>query len=266
MEKTPEIIKDKLEKIKNKENQNRVKKFVLSALSSIPWVGGVIAAGATYLSEKEQGKINELNQSWLEEHQKKIEDLGNTILEIITRIEEFGEEVHIRFESDEYQDIVKKGFRAWDSADTEFKRDVIRKLLANASATQICSDDVVRLFIDWINNYHEAHFYVIKEIYQNPMITRGEIWNNVRGVDLRENSPEADLYKLLIRDLSTGGVIRQYREVDYDGNFIKNSSRGRKSSSNTLTSAFDNVKPYELTELGMQFVHYTMNEVVPRVE
>ena len=32
-----------------------------------------------------------------------------------------------------------------------------------------------------------------------------------------------------------------------------------------MTSAFDDEKQYELTELGKQFVHYTMNEIVPRI-
>jgi hypothetical protein len=30
--------------------------------------------------------------------------------------------------------------------------------------------------------------------------------------------------------------------------------------------AFDEAEPYELTELGAQFVHYTMNDVVQRVK
>ena len=32
-----------------------------------------------------------------------------------------------------------------------------------------------------------------------------------------------------------------------------------------MTSAFDDEKEYELTELGKWFVHYTMNEVVPKI-
>lgn len=32
-----------------------------------------------------------------------------------------------------------------------------------------------------------------------------------------------------------------------------------------MASAFDDEKQYELTELGKQFVHYTMNEIVPRI-
>ena len=32
-----------------------------------------------------------------------------------------------------------------------------------------------------------------------------------------------------------------------------------------MESAFEQTKPYVLTELGKQFVHYTMNEVVTRV-
>jgi hypothetical protein len=33
-----------------------------------------------------------------------------------------------------------------------------------------------------------------------------------------------------------------------------------------MESAFEETKPYVLTELGRQFVHYTMNEVVKRIE
>jgi hypothetical protein len=33
-----------------------------------------------------------------------------------------------------------------------------------------------------------------------------------------------------------------------------------------LTSAFEDQKEYELTQLGNWFVHYTMNEVVPRLQ
>jgi hypothetical protein len=33
-----------------------------------------------------------------------------------------------------------------------------------------------------------------------------------------------------------------------------------------MESAFDDTKQYVLTELGKQFVHYTMNELVSRLE
>jgi hypothetical protein len=32
-----------------------------------------------------------------------------------------------------------------------------------------------------------------------------------------------------------------------------------------MASAFDDEKEYELTELGKQFVHYTMTEFVPKI-
>jgi hypothetical protein len=38
-----------------------------------------------------------------------------------------------------------------------------------------------------------------------------------------------------------------------------------ESVSNTMKSAFDDENGYELTELGQQFVHYKMNELVPRI-
>jgi hypothetical protein len=74
------------------------------------------------------------------------------------------------------------------------------------------------------------------------------------------------MYKLLIRDLSTGSVIRQHREKDYRGNFVKKARQSRGGqSSQTMKSAFDDEEEYELTELGKQFVRYTMDEVMPRI-
>jgi len=113
--------------------------------------------------------------------------------------------------------------------------------------------------------YHEVHFSIIKAIYQQPGITRHEIWQQLNGAQVRENSLEADVFKLLIRDLSMGSVIRQHRPTDYHGNFVKKPTKKGSSVSSTMKSAFDDQDEYELTELGQQFVHYTMNEVVPRI-
>jgi hypothetical protein len=108
---------------------------------------------------------------------------------------------------------------------------------------------------------------VIREIYQNPGITRGSIWDSIHTERPREDSAEADLYKRLIRDLSTGGVIRQHRQTNAHGQFVKKSTKGhRRSSSGTMKSAFDDQEPYELTELGRQFVHYTMDELAPQIQ
>ena len=141
---------------------------------------------------------------------------------------------------------------------------LIRNELRNAAAKeQICSDDVISMFLVWVDRYNEGHFKIIREIYKNPGTTRHEIWQALNGREVREDSAEADLFKLLIHDLSLGRVIRQHREVDYQGNFIK--SRTQRPRGNTMASAFDDEKDYELTELGQWFVHYTMNEVVSKI-
>ena len=151
--------------------------------------------------------------------------------------------------------------------DTDEKRKYVANLVTNAVGTKITSDDVIRLFIDWLDTYHEAHFAVIREIYQDPGCTRFEIWDAVHGELPREDSAEADLFKMLIRDLSIGGVIRQRRATTAAGEFMRKPRRRRAGpASSTMESAFENTKPYVLTELGKQFVHYTMSEIVPRIE
>lgn len=243
-----------------------VEKFILAALGSVPWVGGFISAAASLKADQRGIEKDNLQTRWLEEHSRKMERLSATLSEIAERFDKLGDTIDERVQGEEYLSLVRSAFRAWDRAETEDKRRYVANLVTNAASTGLCSDDVVRLFVDWLSLYHEAHFAVIREIYGNPGATRCEIWEALYGQPTREDSAEADLYKLLIRDLSTGGVIRQERETTGDGRFIrKRPVRNRKPASGTMESAFEDSKPYVLTELGKQFVHYTMNEVVQRL-
>ncbi len=256
-----------IDKLAGKKRSKYGRFIAAAALGSIPWVGGVISAAIALQAEGGQERLDEMQKLWLHEHEEKIKKLGNAVGGILERLDSLGDDIRERVESEEYLALIRKGFKAWDRADTEEKRDFIRKLLSNAGGTKICSDDVVRLFIEWIDKYHVTHFKVIKEIYQDPGITRAAIWQNIYGDQPRDDSAEADLFKLLIDDLSQGHVIRQEREVNALGQFVaqRRSGRGRGRASPILKSPFDNEKPYVLTEMGKQFVHYTMDDIVPRV-
>ncbi len=266
-----ELISEHQDALVNSLGGGKSKKyvrFILAALSSIPWVGGFLGAAASFTAEKDQEKINDLHKLWLEEHREKIRELGITLSDIFGRLDGFGDEIQERIESPQYLALVKQTFRSWDQADTTEKKQMLKKMITNAGAIKLCSDDLIRLFIGWINLYHEAHFMVIKEISKNPEITRAEIWDTIHGERPREDSADADLFKYLIRDLSTGGVIRQQRETDMEGNFLRRRTRPqpRGSGSTTMESAFEDSKLYVLTELGKQFVHYVMEDVVTQIE
>lgn len=251
------------------DGKKKYGRFVFAALGSIPWVGGAIAASSAFHAEIEQGHINEMVGRWLEEHREKINLLGNAIQQIADRLERFegdiAADVDRRLNDDRYLALVKQGFRAWDWSHTDEKRDYIRRCLTNAATTSICSDDVIRLFLDWIDKYDEIHFAVIRTLYQNRGATRAYIWDQIHGKEVREDSAEADLYKLLIFDLNTGHVLRQIRDKNTYGQFLAKRRQSRQPRKTVLESAFENTKPYELTELGNQFVHYVMDEVVPKV-
>jgi hypothetical protein len=188
--------------------------------------------------------------------------------EVALRLNLDDEKVDARVRSPEYLSLVRKCFRDWSAAESEEKRTLIRNLLVNAAACDICSDDVIKMFIGWIDNYTEPHFKVISTVYRVPNPTRFDIWEAMNGKQFREDSAEADLFKLLIHDLSVGRVMRQFREKDYSGKFLKVNpqwNKNRSPASRTMASAFDDDKEYELTELGRQFVHYTMTDIVRKV-
>jgi hypothetical protein len=240
-------------------------RFVFAALGSIPWVGGFIAASAALHAETEQGRVNELSRRWVEEHKQKIHELNETLAQMMSRLEQQGPQVEERLEDESYLGLVKYGFRVWDEAGTRSTRDRVRQTLTNAAGTRICSDDVVRLFLLWLRTYDDLHMRVVRVIHKNPGATRAFMWDEIHGEEVREDSAEADLFKLMIRDLSTGGVIRQHRETTTDGHFLAKQVPTRRGKKTTLESAFEDSKQYELTQLGTQFVHYAMTELVPRI-
>lgn len=263
-----ESIKAQLDAATPTRRQRILEAIALAALGSIPWVGGVLSAAATFKSNQASAAQDDLRTRWLEEHQTKLSELRATLNTIFERLDNLGEEIDERIESPSYLSLVRKCFREWDQADTDEKKRLLVNLLTNAAGLRVCSDDILRLFLNWIESYHETHFAVIREIYKNPGPTRYDIWLAIYGeVIPRDDSAEADLFRMLISDLSIGRVIRQPRDVDDQGRFRRKTTPPRRQSrSTTMESAFEDTKQYVLTELGSQFVHYTMTELVTRIE
>lgn len=236
---------------------------------AIPFAGGLLSALAGAWSENEQERVNRFIENWLQMLHDELREKEQTVIEIMARLDLNDDKIAARVESKEFQSLVKKTFREWAGAESEDKRQLIRNILANAAASSMTSDDVIRMFVDWVRVFSVLHFKVIGAIYNSGGITRRGIWQKIGKGLVREDSADADLYKLLIRDLSTGGIIRQHRETDYTGRFLKKPTArpriGSGPASATAKSAFDDEDGYELTELGEQFVHYAMTDLPPKV-
>ncbi|MAM71830.1 MAG: hypothetical protein CMP91_11890 [Gammaproteobacteria bacterium] len=264
---TEEFIVHDLELVKNQAKWKKYTKVIANAMSSISWIGMFLNAKDAFQGDKKQGDVNDLYEQWFKVHKIKIQHLLGSLDEMAGRLESIPDAFDSRIESDEYLTLVRRAFKSWDDAETIEKRQYVVNLISNAAATNICPDDLIRLYNDWLDQYHEIHFKIIRAIYQNPGITRLGIWQSFSDEIPRDDSAEADLFRKLISDLQLGRVIRNHRPTNYQGQFIKQSTRGKsRNSSGTIESAFENTKQIELTELGSQFVHYTMNEVVKRIE
>ncbi len=212
-------------------------------------------------------KVNEFLKYRQQMLENDIKEQFKTIQEIMQRLCDLDRDVSDRIKSNQFQSLVQRCFRDWSGINSESKREYIRNMLVNAASSGVSNDEVVRLFIDWINLYSELHFQVINCIYRNSKgISRGQIWQELGKNIPREDSADADLYKLLIRDLSTGSIIRQHRQTNHSGQFISTSKSKSRTKLSTHESAFDFTKKYVLTDLGEQFVHYAMSEASIKIE
>lgn len=246
-----------------------VARGVLNTVSgAIPLAGGLLSAAAGAWGEKEQERVNRFVEHWLRMLAEEMKEKERTILEIMARLDMQDEEIAKRVESAEFQSLLRKAFRDWAGTESEEKRVFVRNVLVNAAASKLTSDEVVKLFLKWIKDYSEFHFEVVGAIYNSAGITRGEVWHKLGRPQMREDLPEADLFKLLFRDLSTGGIIRQHRETDYAGNFLakRKAPPAPKGATKVMKSAFDDTEAYELTALGEQFVHYAMTNLPPKIQ
>jgi len=236
---------------------------------AIPLVGGIFSAAASAWEGHDQENANAFFKHWLRMLFEEMREKEQTIVEIMARLDMHDAKIEERMKSSEYQSLIKKAFREWPGAESEEKRKLLRNILSNAAASTLVSDDVIKLFLDWLKDYSELHFKVIGVIYSNTGITRGEVWGQLGKQPVREDSAEADLFKLLFRGLSTGAIIRQHKERDYEGNVIVSRASKRASSNSgvrTAKSAFDEEEEYELTGIGEQFVHYAMTELSLKIE
>lgn len=226
---------------------------------------GAMSGAAGAWGESEQDGVNDLVKECLRVQREQIEDVASNVMQILTRLDLDDDETARRVESPEYQALLRRAFRQWTYVESEEKREYLRRLLTHAGDPRVKQDDFIRLFIDWIGRYSELHFRVMKVVYQNEGFSRADIWNELHGQGVREDSKEADIFKCLISDLSLGHVIRQERAKTGDGTFLKHKKAPRRPSA-FMTSAFEDGKAYEMTEIGRQFVHFTMTELVSKLE
>lgn len=230
---------------------------------ALPLIGPFVQAANGYWSETEQERAIDALKALIRMLEDESREKQRTIIEIVSRIDFQDEEISARVRSEDFDKLIKKAFRGWSRTESRSKQEYVRNILSDAAACRLVIDEVVALFLEWIQDYSDFHFQVVAQIYRKPGSTRGQIWSDLGKTRAREDSSEADLFKLLIYDLSTGHIIRQHRETDYMGNFLpKPTEKAPKGSGRKpLTSAFDNVDGYELTDLGRQFVHYAMNDL-----
>src|SRR5262249_23532438 len=88
---------------------------------AIPIAGGVLAAIAGAWSEHDQEKINKAIEDYLMHLKDEASEQKKTLIEIFMRLDTQDGKARERFESEEYQALMKKAFRNWAEIDSEEK-------------------------------------------------------------------------------------------------------------------------------------------------
>lgn len=211
-------------------------------------------------TKSKQKEFEHLFPLWVSIQEDEMQETEKTLVEVFQRLDLKKKSIEERVGSPAYLRLVKKSLRNGTIAESNEKRMLIQNLLINAGIVSLSPDYALEMFINWIGTYSPSHFTVMRIISENPGITRHKIWLTFNKKIPSEDSAAADMYKLLISDLSTGHLIRQRREKEYFGAFVKIKRKKKMGTpeGTQIASAFDDEKEYILTELGKQFVRYTM--------
>ena len=59
-------IEAELGEIKDEEKKQQITRFIIAAMSSIPWIGGFFGATASLKADLSQSKTNDLIKLWIE--------------------------------------------------------------------------------------------------------------------------------------------------------------------------------------------------------
>jgi hypothetical protein len=101
-------IKAEIDKSSPSRRQRIYEAIALAALSSIPWVGGVLAAEASYNIREGDVARDSLIDQWILEHHRRLQFLRQTLEQMAARLEGLGEEIDERIHSEQYLALVSR--------------------------------------------------------------------------------------------------------------------------------------------------------------
>lgn len=91
---------------------SKLVKFVRAGMEiaggAVPFIGGILAAGASAWSENEQEAVNHFLRAQLNMMHDEMREKQRVLGEVIVRLDLHDEEIKKRIRSDEYQTILKK--------------------------------------------------------------------------------------------------------------------------------------------------------------
>lgn len=243
-------------------------RLAATVLGVVPWVGAYLSVGASLAAEREQSAMNQALLRWLDVHEARFDALQASLTRVVREVEAAGEHARERLSDEAFLPLVRRAYQGWDRAQTDAKRARFERLLVNAAARRSegwSEPDRLRLFVEWIERYDDAHIAIVAAVHAHPGLTRLGIWRAVgpRGPLPREDSSDADLFRMLVHDLSLGRVMRQRRAVTSAGQFQR---KGRtRGTGGVLESSFDDRDPYELSALGRDFVGFVLESPTARI-
>ena len=188
-----------------------------AAGGAIPFAGGLLFAAAGVWSDTEQARAMETLRAWIKMLEDELQEKQLTILDIIARLDMHDEQINERVKSIEISRFSRR--RSGVGRDREHQEaGIYPEDSTNAAAPiRLVSDDVVSpLSIGYRITRSSISPSLASYINAQalPAPKSGTTWVKVRS---EKTWPEADLFKLLVRDLSTGGIIRQHREPTKQG-------------------------------------------------
>jgi hypothetical protein len=177
----PEELKAALESDDSEKNYN-MKKAIVNTLPAGALFGGFFESYIVSPATKRRDKFLEI--------------LVRELMELKSKIE------LVDYESPAFQTFVIRAYQIAARTHKEQKLEALRNIVLNSSIPRTLEDDIVEMFLGWVDNFTELHISTLKHLHYLDRYAPGQLDRNFPMIEGNRS-----IYNKVLKDLADQGLI-----------------------------------------------------------
>jgi hypothetical protein len=122
---------------------------------------------------------------------------------LVQELEELKSKIElVDYENPAFQTIVIRAYQIAVRTHKEQKLEALRNIVLNSSIPRTLEDDIVEMFLGWVDNFTELHISTLKHLHYLDRYAIGQL-----GTDFPMLEENRSIYNKVLKDLADQGLI-----------------------------------------------------------